>query len=466
MTLPQVRDEAEDALLDAAVTSLLAEEIPAGPPRSVADRVAEEWPKPAAGLHPRRRGPSRMAAWVAAASILVAGVLLWQLQESRGSVALAEVAETFQKAKSLQFRSVGYVHHIGDGPAPERWRTADWEEYSWKAPGFRRKVSFDLEGIPWKIETRDEARGITLELRLREKEATLTEEGPATAHQLRQGLPSSLLMLEDWLQYGQVQQELGEKAMAGRRAVGLRVAYGERRGDFWVDRRTRQIIRFLEPTVDEYDPDNDPAATTAPPPDVRITGTELKGGVWTDIVYDPPLDEMQFVLTPPLDYKVKRVRHRDPTEKDLVEWLEVFAHVHGGTFSDNENSPLFHPEEGERIRNTPANKQTAWEQKLLRDGPQKDSTEAGEISLKGGGNSVLVHFWSMYHGTWYYRGKGVHLGDALTAVCWYRPDGAATFRVVFGDLSVRDVAPEDLPKRLPAAGEKKTPEGRGGDAVR
>ena len=466
MTLPQTRDEAEDALLDAAVASLLAEEIPAGPPLSVADRVAEGWRKPAAGSHRPRRGPSRMAAWVAAASILVAGVLLWQLQESRGSVALAEVAEAFRKAKSLQFRSVGYVHHIGDGPVPARWRTADWEEHSWKSPGFRRKVCFDREGVPWKIETRDEARGITLELLLREKEATLTEEGPATAHQLRQGLPSSLVMLEDWLQYGQVQQDLGEKGIAGRRAVGLRVAYGERKGDFWVDRRTRQIIRFLEPTVDEYDPDNDPAVKTAPLSDVHITGTELKGGVWTDIVYDPPLDEMQFVLTPPQDYKVKRIRHRDPTEKDLLEWLEVFAHVHGGTFTDNENSPLFHPEEGERIRNTPADKQTAWEQKLLRDGSQKDSTEARAISLKGGGNSVLVNFWSMYHGTWHYQGKGVRLGDALTAVCWYRPDGAATFRVVFGDLSVHDVALEDLPKQSPSAGDKKAPEGSGGGTVR
>jgi hypothetical protein len=30
-------------------------------------------------------------------------------------------------------------------------------------------------------------------------------------------------------------------------------------------------------------------------------------------------------------------------------------------------------------------------------------------------------------------------------VCWYKPVGSQTYRVVYGDLSVRDVAPEDLP---------------------
>jgi hypothetical protein len=30
-------------------------------------------------------------------------------------------------------------------------------------------------------------------------------------------------------------------------------------------------------------------------------------------------------------------------------------------------------------------------------------------------------------------------------VCWYKLKGAKTYRVVYGDLSVKDVAAEDLP---------------------
>jgi hypothetical protein len=31
-------------------------------------------------------------------------------------------------------------------------------------------------------------------------------------------------------------------------------------------------------------------------------------------------------------------------------------------------------------------------------------------------------------------------------ILWYRPEGTSSYRVVYGDLSVREVAPENLPK--------------------
>jgi hypothetical protein len=43
-------------------------------------------------------------------------------------------------------------------------------------------------------------------------------------------------------------------------------------------------------------------------------------------------------------------------------------------------------------------------------------------------------------------GKDVKFGDADSPVCWYRPDGSETYRVIYGDLSVKKVAQEDLPK--------------------
>ena len=42
--------------------------------------------------------------------------------------------------------------------------------------------------------------------------------------------------------------------------------------------------------------------------------------------------------------------------------------------------------------------------------------------------------------------KDVKLGDADKAIFWYRPKGAEKYRVIYGDLSVKDVAPENLPK--------------------
>ena len=48
-------------------------------------------------------------------------------------------------------------------------------------------------------------------------------------------------------------------------------------------------------------------------------------------------------------------------------------------------------------------------------------------------------------GSWKYVGKGVKLGDKERIVCWYRPQRSSSYRVVYGDLSVKDMAAENLP---------------------
>jgi len=49
-------------------------------------------------------------------------------------------------------------------------------------------------------------------------------------------------------------------------------------------------------------------------------------------------------------------------------------------------------------------------------------------------------------GDWHYAGKDVKLGDVDTAIFWYRPADSETYRVIYGDLSAKDVSPENLPK--------------------
>ena len=51
---------------------------------------------------------------------------------------------------------------------------------------------------------------------------------------------------------------------------------------------------------------------------------------------------------------------------------------------------------------------------------------------------------------WKYVGKDVKLGDAESVVMWWRPKGAKTCRVVFGDLKIRNATPEEM-KKLPKA---------------
>ena len=55
-------------------------------------------------------------------------------------------------------------------------------------------------------------------------------------------------------------------------------------------------------------------------------------------------------------------------------------------------------------------------------------------------------FFQHLSADWHYAGCGVKLGDAEKVIFWYRPRDSETYRVVYGDLSVKDVVPENLPK--------------------
>ena len=46
----------------------------------------------------------------------------------------------------------------------------------------------------------------------------------------------------------------------------------------------------------------------------------------------------------------------------------------------------------------------------------------------------------------HYAGNGVKLGEADKAIFWYQPNGSETYRVIYGDLSIKDVAEENLPE--------------------
>ncbi len=45
-----------------------------------------------------------------------------------------------------------------------------------------------------------------------------------------------------------------------------------------------------------------------------------------------------------------------------------------------------------------------------------------------------------------YTGGGVKLGDAEKAVFWYKPKDSQNYRIIYGDLSVKDISQENLPK--------------------
>jgi len=217
-------------------------------------------------------------------------------------------------------------------------------------------------------------------------------------------------------------EPLGEREIDGRITQGFRVTKHAQVMEMWVDPETGYPV---------------------------LIEAELPGGMsytMSDFVLNPELDDSLFDLTIPDDYK--KVRPPDMsmegvTEQDLIEGLRFFAEVYDNTFpSDPQMIAVSSPDFLKRM------------QKHLRkqfEGKKPSEEEGMEWSAKLGKKVVRFRIFIQLNAgyTWVYAGKGVALGDASTPVCWYRPKDSETYRVVYGDLSVQDVAEKDLPQQAP-----------------
>lgn len=169
----------------------------------------------------------------------------------------------------------------------------------------------------------------------------------------------------------------------------------------------------------------------------KITMSEFK--------FDVDFDESLFSTTAPEGYNIEKVEKgevteltkfmRNTTEEDLIEGLRAVAVFLGGEF----------PPEIE-LRKL---------QKALREYIKQNNLSESEVEegLKPVSEKWTKAYWytQLLRGeikvrNFHYTGEGVKLGDANTPVlCWW-PKDSETYRVIYGDLRVEDVAPENLPK--------------------
>ena len=145
-----------------------------------------------------------------------------------------------------------------------------------------------------------------------------------------------------------------------------------------------------------------------------------------------------FSLKPPAGFEiVEEPPWPTVTEAELIEWLGVTARFNKGVFVDTARG-VDHEKHHQVARKDKADRTDA-EQRFL------------DLWLKHvvkNRNSYPIwKFADKYavRGSFRYLGKGVKLGSGDRIVCWYKLKGTGTYRAVYGDLTVKNVAPEDLP---------------------
>jgi hypothetical protein len=444
---PEPLDQEPDSL-----DRLLAEAQWAEPTPEAVGRLREQWqslmdnPQPIGALARRRRIMRRIVVFAAAAAVLAAVFLgissLTSIPDA--NVAFAEVRKEIKKqvevAKTITWKTVYYTK-VSNKEGTRSWITTDTALEAYKAPGLYRDVRpgpciGDMECV----EIEDRVHGRKLQLYPKEKKALLFVLGKPTKEAIQAENGDPFRHLINMIPADAA--SLGKMNIGGREADGFRVvetgAVRQESRDYWVDSGTRRLVMIRAPGLDQYDPDKDP--TRFNPPELSCSREEIRGCVLQDFAYDLDLDNSLFGLNPPKGYTVKAYHRAEVTEKDMIDWLGVLAEFYGQRFPDDVSAYLPSAEEQRRICHK----------------PKKDRTPAEmKIAARAQANPDVVYHYPIHRfiehtagTTWHYLGKGVKLGDKDRIVCCYKLKGAKnpnTYRVVYGDLSVKDVAAEALP---------------------
>ena len=204
-------------------------------------------------------------------------------------------------------------------------------------------------------------------------------------------------------------EELGQQEIQGQSVIGFRAIHPKAEITIWADSETALPVQ-----IEQIEP-------------------QLKV-VCKNVKFDSPMDDSLFSMDVPDGYELQQVELdlMGSTEQDFVEGLRIRAEVFGdGWFPESVAVEDY-------IKEAPEIEKKMGELGLS----DEEETELGmKISL----HLLFIRFFKG-QGQWRYAGKGVKLGDGDTPIFWYQSEGSDTYRVIYGDLSIQDVARQDLPQ--------------------
>ncbi len=204
-------------------------------------------------------------------------------------------------------------------------------------------------------------------------------------------------------------EELGEQEIDGQKAIGF-AATG---------RNNEQVKVWADPK-------------TALP--IRV---ELRVGQFFAIMknfqFNVPIDDSLVSMEVPPGYALHQTTLdlTKATEEDFIDGLRIWTRVHDGMFPEAIGTEV-------TMKKVPLLSEKLAQLKL----PQEEIGRLMMTYVRGALFLQKLERQSPFQ----YAGNGVKLGQADKAIFWYQPEGSKTWRVVNGDLSVRNMAPEDLPK--------------------
>ena len=220
------------------------------------------------------------------------------------------------------------------------------------------------------------------------------------------------------------------------RFVAARTLDGMRCNVFRVDQESQTLMIWADPETNlpvrletfdplKIDPGDPPAGPKA---------------IVTDMEWDADLDEALFSVQLPPGYVLEEDAYPPATERDLIDTLRIAARYADGGFPGTMTkaaliAPILRSVDRVDIKTGPHS--------AIVQGDADEATKRDARVVRRG--LRFMQQLDEARSDWHYHGKGVKLGDADRPVCWWRPQGSVTYRVVYGDLAVRDLGADELP---------------------
>jgi hypothetical protein len=333
---------------------------------------------------------------LAAAAVIIVGVLtvMHFVGLSTTTVTFAEVIKPILNAQTAILDTIIGEEEAGTPVIHDMVRGSR----------IRRTLS-NMEGIVAIIDLQE---GRILQLTLEKKEAAYIDlKDWSSIPNYMERLRNVITGLQEHPEFAV--EELGEQEIAGQRLIGFRAMHPKAEITIWADPETALPVR------------------------IESTGGQMKL-ITKNLKFDVPMDESLFSMDLPEGYTQQETELdlHGSTEEDFIEGLRIMAEVFGdGNFPESVALEDY-------LKQAPAVMKKCEELGL-------SEQEQTELGLKLQNYLLFIRFFKG-EGQWHYAGQGVKLGDADTPIFWYRPEGSEIYRVIYGDLRVEDVSPENLPK--------------------
>ncbi|MFN0056062.1 MAG: hypothetical protein ACKV0T_28280 [Planctomycetales bacterium] len=383
--------------------------------------------------------------WMAAAALL-AGGLAW-MGSGGGNLSPSAFADAIPGVDGVQTMTWTdtYFIRFTSEDGQRTWIQKERRLHAYRHPGQYRETMLNEQGETIAVHITDQRAGRMVALDEKGRKAVLKapvllrgERGPFAwvgeiIRERKSGSESSRVKSVSL----QGQKEIDKiRANVVRATLQSLEGRPEFRYDFLFDAASKQLVGIWTPN--EADLEFETATDRNKPAEEKWRKMAPIAALTHEIVLNPKLDPSDFSLDPPAGYAFVKIAKPTVTEEEMLAYLGAAARFNDDAFPDSPYSAF----DSDKFNVASEKKQadrTAAEQALI---DIRDKIMMREIY-----RSPIKQFEEDHTApnSFHYVGSGVKVGQGDRIIGWYKLRTATTFRAIYGDLSIKDIAASELP---------------------